>query len=448
MPANLAEILEYVDTSSIKLVRFLYCDTASVIRGKATSVHALGERLQSGIGLVKGMMSMNLLDEMQTSTGYGATGEIRLVPDANTFVVLPYSPQSAAVICDMQDLDRSPWSLCPRDVLKRQIDNASSSGVSIEAAFEPEFTLGWEVDGRFTPVDRSLCFSTDGMNRAARFVHSFMDALDRQGLATEQYYPELGHGQHELSIRHAPALQAADHHIWYRETLRGVSLNEGLAAYLAPKPFADQAGNGCHLHLSAWSPSGETNLFQGPDGLSEFGRNFVAGLLAHLPAIVAVTCASVNSYRRLKPHSWSSAFVCWGYENREAAVRVPSTYWGQEAGTTNIELKCVDSSANPYLALAVVIASGMDGVKRKLVAPVPVAGDPGSLTDGELSALGIRRLPVSLSDALEELQKDELVSGVLGRDLAHTYVQVKQSECLSFSQHDVEFELVNHRSKF
>lgn len=448
MPSTLAEILEFVESSSIRLVRFLYCDTSSLIRGKTTSVHGLKDRIESGIGLVKGMMSFNLLDEMQTDTGLGATGEIRLVPDISTFVILPYSAQSAAFICDMKDLDRNAWALCPRSVLKAQIELARKLGVTIQAAFEPEFMLGTDDNGSFTPIDRAVCFSTDAMNRAGHFINSFADALDRQGLQVEQYYPEYGHGQHELSIRHAPALDAADHHIWYRETLRGVAFNEGLKALLAPKPFADQAGNGCHLHISAWDSGSGINLLSASEGLSEFGRQFVAGILDHLPALVALTCASVNSYRRLKPRSWSSAFVCWGYENREAAVRVPSTYWGQEEATANLEVKCVDSSCNPYLALACVIAAGLAGVARKLQPPEPVSGDPGLMSEDDLERARIKRLPTTLKDALEELRKDALINEVLGDELANTYQIVKRSEWLAFSIKDVEFELKHHRSKF
>lgn len=448
MYSTIAEIMESVDTSAVRLVRFLYCDLSGIIRGKSSAMHGLKDRIEGGIGLVKGMMSMNMLDEMQTDTGYGATGEVRLVPDISTFVVLPYSNQSAAFICDMKELDHSSSKLCPRSVLKAQIEQARKFGINIQAAFEPEFMLGAAEGSNFVPIDRSLCFSTDGMNRAAAFISSFADALERQGIAVEQYYPELGHGQHELSIRHATALTAADNQIWYRETLRGVAFSAGLSASLAPKPFAEQAGNGCHVHLSAWDDTSGQNLFFEQQGLSALGKQFVAGILAHLPAIVALTCPTVNSYRRLRPHTWSSAFVCWGYENREAAVRVPSTYWGREAETTNLEIKCVDASCNPYLALAGLIAAGIDGIEKKLAPPEQVSFDPGSMSAGELESLNIRRLPTTLQEALDELQADAFIGDVLGPELLKTYLIVKRSEWRSFSGKDMEFELKQHRTKF
>lgn len=445
---DLDTILNLVEQNNIQLIRFLYCDTSSVIRGKAASKASLRSSMQSGIGLVKGMMAMNLLDDMQTDTGYGATGEIRLVPDLSTFRIVPYAPATAALLCDMIELDKNPWALCPRAALKRQLDQYSQLGIRFEAAFEPEFFLGKKEGTQIVPIDESNCFSTDGMNRSAAFIDEFIRALSVQGLTVEQYYPELGHGQHELSIKHAPALEAADNHIIYRETLRGVSTAQGLVASLAPKPGVDAPGNGCHVHISLWDTETNSNLFYSDSGLSNLGKCFVAGVLRHLPAVVAVTCASVNSYRRLKPKSWSSAFTCWGYENREAAVRVPSLYWDRELETSNIEIKCVDSSSNPYLALAVIIAAGMDGIKRKMTPPEPVSSDPSTVGASEAAEKKIERLPVSLKEALKKLLMDQTLIEALGEDFAKVYLKVKTSEDAHFAKLTPEDEIKSHFTKF
>ncbi len=445
---DLDTILKLVEENGIQLVRFLYCDSSSVIRGKASYSAGLSSRFQSGIGLVQGMMAMNLLDDMQTDTGYGATGEIRLIPDPSTFRLLPYAPSSALVLCDMQNLNRTPWALCPRTLLKKQIDQYVELGIRFEAAFEPEFLLGKQEGDNFVPIDTSNCFATEGMNKAATFVDDFIRALTAQGLEVAQYHPELGHGQHELSIKHAPALEAADNHILYRETLRGVATLHGLIASLAPKPGVDAAGNGCHLHISAWDTDTNTNLFYSDNGLSNLGKCFVAGLLRHLPAIIAVTCASVNSYRRLKPKSWSSAFTCWGYENREAAIRVPSLYWDKELESANIEIKCVDSSSNPYLALAVIIAAGMDGVKRKMTPPEPVSADPSTVGASEAAEKKIERLPVSLKESCKKLLMDQVVMEALGDEFSRVYLKVKTSEDSHFSKLTPEDEIKAHFTKF
>jgi glutamine synthetase len=445
-------LMSQVQTSAVKLVRFLYCDTSSIIRGKATHVERLKPRLEQGIGLVKGMMSMNMLDALQSSTGYGATGEVRLVPDPDTFVILPYAQHSAVLLCDLVELDHQPWALCPRNILKRQIEKAAQMGIRIEASFEPEFTLGTKNEiGDLVPIDESLCFSSDGMNKGAQFIDRFVHSLVQQGIQVEQYYPELGHGQHELSISHAPALKAADRQVLYRETLRGVAAELNMVASLAPKPFVDQAGNGCHLHVSAWEISSGKSLLWSADSennFSEFGRWFVAGIVKHLPALVALTCASANSYRRLKPRSWSSAYTVWGFENREAAVRIPTQYWGDEQGTTNLEIKCVDSSCNPYLALAAVIAAGLEGVEDKLPPPQPVQVDPASLSADQQKKAGIKRLPASLTEALRQLAADKLLTDVLGAEMTKTYLAVKGSEADTFSKKPVKFEIEQHRTKF
>jgi glutamine synthetase len=182
--------------------------------------------------------------------------------------------------------------------------------------------------------------------------------------------------------------------------------------------------------------------------LSEFGQFFVSGILKHLPGLVALTCPSVNSYRRLKPKSWSSAFACWGYENREAAVRVPTTYWDDEEGSTNIEIKCVDSSCNPYLALAAVIACGLDGVKRQVEPPPPVEADPSMLSADEQSRCAVKRLPTNLREALRKLLHDAVLMEALGDVMARTFITVKTSEVLAFAKGNVEHELREHRTKF
>lgn len=441
-------IYALADSGHLRLARFLFADSSNIIRAKAAAASTWRMRFATGIGLVKGTMAMNMMDDLQADTGYGATGEVRLVPDLNTFRVVPYAPATAVVICDMLELDHRPWALCPRSILKRQLSLYEEVGIRFEAAFEPEFFLARKEGERLIPIDESNCFSTDGMNKAASFIDDFIQALLGQNISVEQYYAELGHGQHELSIKHAPALQAADNHILYRETLRGVANQHNLIASLAPKPGAEMPGNGCHLHLSAWDTDTNTNLFWSENGLSDLGKFFVAGVLRHLPAIVAITCPSVNSYRRLKPKSWSSAFTCWGYENREAAVRVPSLYWEHELESANIEIKCVDSSANPYLALAVLIAAGMDGVKRKMTPPEPVQADPSTITSTEAAEKKVERLPISLKDATKKLLMDATIMEALGDEFARVYLKVKSSEDAYFAKLTPEDEIKAHLTRF
>jgi glutamine synthetase len=458
-------VVERADAEGLDLIRFLYVDHGGVVRGKATSRSRLAERLETGIGLTLAMQAMSMLDELQQVDGMGPVGEIRLAPDPTSFVALPYAPGAGAMVADMLRLDGQPWEACPRSFLKDAIAALAAEGYALVAAFEPEFTLGRRESAapddpggldRLVPVDQSLCFSTTGFGAAHEYALELVRALEAQGMVVEQYYPELGHGQQELSIRHAPALRAADNHVLYRETVRGVAWRQGLWASLAPKPIADQAGNGTHLHASLWELDGNGGLgsrnalYNAADhnGLSETAYHFIGGLLAHLPGLVALTCGSVNSYRRLAPQSWSSAYTCWGMDNREAAVRVPSRMWGLDEASANLELKPSDSTANPYLALGAYIHAGLDGIRNKLDPGVPTNVDPSRLSTSTRRRRGIRRLPDSLGAALDALEADELLMDALGPLRRSAYLAVKRSEASAFAARDAAFECFHHFTKF
>jgi glutamine synthetase len=450
-PALRDQIVERAEAAGLRLVRFLYCDSDGLIRGKATGMARLARRLETGIGLTVAMQAFSLLDQLAPVEGMGPVGEIRLVPDPETFVVAPYAVATGVVLVDMMTLQGAPYAADGRGFLRRMVGRAREAGLEIVAAFEPEWSLARAEEGSYVPLDESNCFSTLGMASAAGVIDEVVATLEAQGMPVEQYYPELGWGQQELSIRHAPALSAADNHLLYRETVRAVAARHGLVASFAPKPWPDQAGNGCHLHWSGWDPDGARNRFHdpgSPDGLSETARQFMAGVLEHLPALVALTCASVNSYRRLQPQTWASAYRAWGFDNREAALRVPSPLRGLEAESTNVELKASDSSANPYLALGGVIAAGLDGIARGLKLPSPVDVDPGSLSDEERASIGADRLPASLGEAIDNLERDEVLLEALGEGLAAPYVAVKRSDIEAFAAHDETFEFRQHFSKF
>jgi glutamine synthetase len=289
------------------------------------------------------------------------------------------------------------------------------------------------------------------MTAAAEVMDDIIAALEFQNIPIDSYYPELGHGQHELPIRHAAALRAADNQIWFRETVRNVAHEHGLLASLAPKPVLDQAGNGCHIHWSVWDKAGERNLFYDPAGphqLSQLGYHFIAGVLAHVPGLLALTAPSYNSYHRLQPHFWSSAFTAWGPDNREAAVRIASGMWGHEATSVNLELKASDPSNNPYLALGGLIAAGLDGVARELEPGDATMIDPGNFSDEERAARGIVRFPESQAAALDALAADVVLMEALGQELSRSYLAVKRSEYEAFAGEDLDFEIAHHIYKF
>jgi glutamine synthetase len=446
---DVAEIVRTAREHELRLVRFLWCGNDGTVRAKATALAGLEQRFRSGIGVTLAMEAMNSLDQLQTVEGMGPVGELRIVPDPETFRVLPYAPRTAALLTDQIALDGAPAPVCQRSFLKRMEDALAERGAVLRAGFENEFTLARAVDSEWRPLDGSLCFSTIGMTAAQDYADELVGALDQQGIPVDQYYAELGPGQQELTTGHASALQAADEQIMVRETIRGVAAAQGLVASLAPKPWPGAAGNGCHVHFSLWEADGTRNRFYSPDGpLSGEGRAFVAGVLAHLPALCGLTVPSFNSYRRISPSTWSGAYACWGFDNREAPLRVPSVFRGMEEASTNVELKAADASCNPYLALGGIIAAGLDGIERDLEPPQPVDVDPATLNDDERAARGIARLPETQAQALDALEADPVLAGALGATLVRSYLVVRRSEWEAYSAEDEAFEQQGHFLKY
>jgi len=448
-------VLQRAQAAHLRLVRFLYCDNGGIIRGKATHINSLARRMVEGIGQTLAMQAFASVDSLAAVEGMGPVGEFRLVPDPDTFVVLPYAPNSGMMLCDMLTLERQPWAACPRTFLKRMVAEAAQMGLVIQAAVEHEFYLAHDTPAGYAPFDRSLCYSSIGFDSSARIVDDIIAALEQQDMQVEQFMPELGPGQQEISIHHAEALRAADNALRVRETVRGVAQQHGVIASFAAKPFLEQAGNGAHIHCSLWGApgsghTGENLLFdpKGRGGLSQLGFYFIGGVLAHLPALLALTCASPNSYRRLLPHFWSSAYTAYGFDNREGAIRIPSAFWGREAESTNLEFKPADHSGNPYLALGGLLAAGLDGIRRQLEPGEPVDIDPGNFSDTERDQRGIKRLPTSLDIALDALQADTVLTGALGPLLTAAYLAVKRLESRYFADKSPEEEVRQHFCKY
>ena len=445
------DVVKQADEAGLRLVRFLWCGNDGTVRAKASSVRGLEGRIRSGIGLTVAMQAMNGLDQLQPVEGMGPVGEIRLVPDPETFRVLPYAPRTGAMLVDHVQLDGTPAPVDQRSFLKRMAARLAERGAKLEVSFENEFTLAEEVEGRHEPVDSSLCFSTIGMTASQLYVDALAEALEEQGIGLEQYYAELGHGQQEISTEHAPALRAADEQILVRETIRGVAAEMGLVASLAPKPWPEAAGNGGHIHFSLWDADGKRNRFHdagADDRLAGEARSFIAGVLAHLPGLCGLTAPSFNSYHRIVPQYWAGAFTCWGHDNREAPVRVPSVFSGMEEASTNVELKSADASCNPYLAVGGVIAAGLDGLERRLEPPDPVEVDPATIPEEERARRGIVRLPTTQEEALNALEADDVLTSALGRVLAGSYLAVRRSEWAAYSAGDDAFEHQGHFLKY
>jgi glutamine synthetase len=447
--ADAEDLVARAEDNGLRLIRFLWCGNDGTVRAKAAGRHGLEGRLRAGIGLTVAMQAMNSLDQLQPVRDMGPVGEVRLVPDLETFRILPYAPHTGAVLTHHVRLDGTPAPVCQRSFLKRMEGRLAERGLALRAAFENEFSLATVRDGVYVPIDSALCFATIGMTAAQDYIDELAAALEAQRIPLEQYYAELGHGQQEISTAHAPALQAADEQLLVRETIRAVGSRQGLVASLAPKPWPDNAGNGCHVHFSLWE-AGRNRFYDGtqPDGLSKLARSFIAGVLAHLPGLCALTAPSFNSYHRIVPRFWAGAFRCWGYDNREAPVRVASPLRGAEEASTNAELKSCDATCNPYLALGGLAAAGLDGLERELDPPEPVDIDPATLSEQDRAARGIVPMPATQAEALDALAGDELLLGALGSELAGSYLAVRRSEWDAYRAQDETFEQQGHFEKY
>ena len=391
------QIVAQAQERGVQLVRFLYCDNGGVIRGKSTHVGQLARRMQSGIGLVKGMQSFTSIDTLAPDATYGPVGEIRLVPD-------PDDVRGPAV-CPAQRPDgRQHGRARPLAVGARSARVPSADGRPGEQRRARlrrrvrERVLPGDPDRRRLSAGRSepvLQRDRDGVDRGRHPGHH--RGADRPGPDRRAVAPRARLGP-------AGAVDPARPGRVRRPTTRSPTARRSAAS---PPSTASsrrsrrsrsptRPGSGAHLHWSIWDTDHTTNRLadpKGKDGLSPLARNAIAGVVAHLPGLLGLTTPSVNSFRRLQPHYWSSAYTAWGIENREAAVRVPSRYWDDEAGSTNLELKASDASANPYISLGGVIAAALDGIERGLDPGEPVNVDPGNLTDAERARRADPALP-------------------------------------------------------
>jgi glutamine synthetase len=420
-----ASRLARLDQASVRWVRIVWCDHAGLIRAKAAHRRLLDDGLPQGVGITVAQQALPVMfDAVAPDSGLGPVGEARLIPDWATLAVLPWAPGHAHVMGDMV-VDGVAWELCPREFLRAQVRRLAETGFTARAAFENEFFLLRRTASGVAPADDTVYAATGSMNLHQAFIAELTAALEALGLEPEFYYPESAPGQQEISIRHAEPVAAADRQITYREAVRGVAARHGYVASFLPKVHESVAGSGCHLNVSLWR-AGESAMADArhPSGLSEVARRFIAGVLDHLPGLAAITAPTCNSYRRLQPHFWAGAFRVWGYDNREAAVRVTRG----AGGATRFELKTCDATCNPYLALGALITAGLDGVRRGLALPPDVAVDPGNFSDGDRRRRGIDPLPRSLGEALDALAADKTLCESLGSARARAYLAVKRME--------------------
>ncbi|MCO8244796.1 MULTISPECIES: gamma-glutamylputrescine synthetase [unclassified Haladaptatus] len=431
-------ISERCREENVDLIRLLFVTQSGAIRSHAVDVSKVETAVENGVTLSQLVQTYNALGVRDKSGRFDAAGEVRLRPDIDTFRVLPYADRTGAMLCDIETLTGERWSIDPRSSLLEFTSKMDTAGFEIESAFESEFHLFERTDDGIRRVDERGAYSTESTRETHGTILDIIDALKAQDIDVEKYYPEYAAGKHEIVTGHKSGVRAVDEFVLLRETVNSVVRDHGYRATFLPKPF-DHSTNGCHINLSLWN--GKNAFYDEESGeLSQIGRQFVAGIIDHAPALTALAAPTANSYCRLQPQIGAAAYVCWGRGNREALVRVPAPEPGDNGTSTRIEFRAADNTANPYLALLGLLASGMDGIERELTPPAPISVDPGNLSEAELAERGIERLPRTLGQALDALEEDSMMREALGAELFETYVEVKRSHWKAFTDSAVSWE--------
>ncbi|MFI5684079.1 glutamine synthetase [Streptomyces sp. NPDC051636] len=410
-----------------------YVDTAGIGRVKTVPAARLAAAAAWGVGMSPVFDTFLANDSIVTTDVLGSPdGDLRLYPDLDHLAVLAGQPGWAWAPVDRitQEGERHPG--CARTFLRRMVtDAAERHGIAFRAAVETEWAVGLDPapDGEFVPAVSGPAYGAIRQVELSEYTADLLAACAVQGIDVEQLHPEYAAGQFELSVGALDPVAAADRSVLVRQTIRAVAQRHGLRVSFAPTVSAEGVGNGGHLHLSAWRDG--VNLHAGGPGrygMTAEAESFAAGILAHLPALTAVTAPSPASYLRLKPSRWAGVFTVWGRETREAAVRVVTGTAGHQRQSANLEVKPVDLAANPYLALGCVIAAGLDGVTSAAALPEEITGDPARFAAEEAAARGVRRLPVSLPEAVAEFRTDEVLRAALGPVLADAVTAVRLGE--------------------
>ena len=418
-----------LEAHDIRWVRFVWSDLANRIRGEAIHIDAIDSVASTGPAFTEGLMGLMLLwDHVPPESGLSPVGQVWARPDWSTLRLPPYLPGHAEVMTDFVTRDGEPWACSPRVFLKRMIERLAERGMEMAASFENEFHLVIRgEDGSILPCDHSNYACIEGLNAHRELLDELAETLIAQGISVQACHAEAGHGQVEMVIRHRDVLGAADQQLVFRETAREISARHGKTATFLPVVFEKFAGTGCHVHFSL-TRDGE-NLIpdrETPHHLSETGRRFLSGVLHHLPALMGIVAPIKNSYRRLQPGMWNGTIQCWGYDNKEAPLRVPTSL--APPSPTNIELKTNDHAANPYLTLGAIIAAGLHGLDETLPLPDSVDVDPNQLTDEDLVMRGLSVLPRDLTTSLNLLEADATLMEAMGPALSKAYLGVKRHE--------------------
>ena len=445
LTAEAQAVLDEIEEEDVGFLRLQFTDILGTVKNVAVPADQAEKAFTDGIyfdgSSIEGFVRIQESD-------------MRLIPDPSTFAVLPWRKRedgaSARMICDVYNTSTGePFEGDPRNVLQRAIDRAEEMGYEINFAPEPEFFLFEEdEDGRATTdtADQGGYFDLAPKDLASDVRRDIIYGLEEMGFEIEASHHEVARGQHEINFEYDDALTTADNVATFRTVVRAIAAQHDLHATFMPKPIPKINGSGMHTHISLFE-DGE-NAFHDEDDpfdLSDTAHSFLAGILDHAPAITAVTDPTVNSYKRLVPGYEAPVYVAWSDRNRSALIRKPAA---RVPAASRIEARFPDPSCNPYLAFAVLIHAGLDGVERGLDCPDPIRENIYEFDEAKRQEYGIDTLPGSLGEAVSELEADEVVQDALGPHVSEKFIEAKKQESADYRLDVSQWELDRYLETF
>jgi len=436
------DVLKLVEENDVKFIRLQFTDVFGILKNVAITSRQLAKVLEEGC-----MFDGSSIDGFVRIE----ESDMLLMPDTNTFEIFPWRPQQgkvARLICDVYTTDGKPYEGCPRYVLKRALREAEKMGFTMNVGPECEFFL-FHTDSEGNPTtitqDDGGYFDLAPIDKGEDARRDMCITLEEMGFEIEASHHEVAAGQHEIDFKYMDALSTADGIMTFKIVVKSIAARHGLYATFMPKPIFGINGSGMHTNQSLSTKDG--NAFYDKNGeleLSKIAYNYIAGIMEHIKSITAVTNPIVNSYKRLVPGYEAPCYIAWSAKNRSPLIRIPAS---RGAGT-RIELRSPDPVANPYLAIALMLSSGLDGIKRGLTPPPPVNRNVFRLTNEEIDQYGVSSLPGNLYDALQLYKTDPLVKETLGEHIFETYYEFKMKEWDAFRTMVHPWEIKEYLTKY
>lgn len=441
---NKDDILRMVEEEDVEFIRLQFTDIFGMLKNVAITASqmekALDNRCMFDGSAIEGFVRIEESD-------------MYLYPDLDTFEIFPWRPQQgkvARLICDVYRPNQTPFEGDPRYVLKKVLKEAADMGYTFNVGPECEFFLfQTDEEGRPTTQTREMAgyFDVGPIDQAENVRRDIVLNLEDMGFEIEASHHEIAPAQHEIDFQYADGLVAADNIMTFKMAVKTIAKRHGLHATFMPKPKAGVNGSGMHINMSLADHEGR-NVFEDKEdelGLSHEAYCFMAGILHHMKEMTILTNPLVNSYKRLMPGYDAPVYIAWSANaNRSPLIRIPSS----RDSSTRIELRCPDSAVNPYLALAVCLAAGLDGIKKKMTPPPSVAANIFAMSPEELKKRGIEQLPETLGEAIEAFRDDPFIRGVLGDHIYTKYLEAKEEEWRMFRAQVTDWEVEEYLYKF